>query len=83
METFRLLNDEKASKAMINLEKKITGYSSMSRTNQPNPNYINPENGDSRDERKKKKLLYRPCSCAKVYAVLYARDLQETARTNS
>ena len=33
MDTFRLLNDEKASKAMINLEKKITGYSNMSRMN--------------------------------------------------
>ena len=37
METFRLLNDEKASKAMISLE--ITGYRSMYRMNQPNPNY--------------------------------------------
>ena len=79
METFRLFNDEKASKATINLEKKITAYSSMSRMNQPNPNYINPEDGGSRDERinPKKKLLTDPA------AVLYARDQQETARTNS
>ena len=39
METFKLLNDEKASKAMINLEKKITGYSNMTRMNKPNPDY--------------------------------------------
>jgi hypothetical protein len=40
METFRLIHDEKASKAMISLEKKITGYSSMTRMKHPNPNYI-------------------------------------------
>ena len=34
------LNDEKGSKAMINLEKKITSYSNMSRMNKPNPDYI-------------------------------------------
>ena len=67
METFRLLHDEKASKAMISLEKKITGYSSMTRMNQPNPNYISPENGGSRDERvnPKKKLLTDPAAVRK------------------
>ena len=67
METFRLLNDEKASKAMISLEKKITGYNNMSRMNQPNPNYISPENGGSRDERvnPKKKLLTDPAAVRK------------------
>ena len=34
METFKLLNDEKASRAMISLEKKITGYSNMTRIGQ-------------------------------------------------
>ena len=43
METFRLLNDERASKAMINLEKKITGYSNMTGMNKPNPGYIEPD----------------------------------------
>ena len=67
METFRLLHDEKASKAMISLEKKITGYSSMARMNQPNPNYISPENGGSRDEgiNPKKKLLIDPAAVRK------------------
>ena len=37
-ETFRLLNDEKASKAMISMEKKIQGHSSMAQMNKPNPN---------------------------------------------
>ena len=62
METFRLLNDEKASKAMINLEKKITGYSNMSRMNKPNPDYIDPEKGGSKDEavNPKKILLTDP-----------------------
>ena len=67
METFRLLHDEKASKAMISLEKKITGYSSMARMNQPNPNYISPESGGSRDEgiNPKKKLLIDPAAVRK------------------
>ena len=49
METFRLPNDEKASKAMIELEKKITGYSNMSRMNKPNPDYIDPERGGPKE----------------------------------
>ena len=51
METFRLLHDEKASKAMISLEKKITGYSNMTRMNKPNPEYKDPKEGGSRDEK--------------------------------
>ena len=35
---------------MINLEKKITGYSNMTRINTPNPDYIHPEKGVSKDE---------------------------------
>ena len=45
MNTFRLLHDEKPSRAMINLEKKISGYSSISKINKPNPNFIPPEEG--------------------------------------
>jgi hypothetical protein len=49
MSTFRLLHDEKSSKAMIDMEKKITGYSSLSKLNKPNPDYKDPEEGGSRD----------------------------------
>ena len=45
MNTFRLLHDEKPSRAMINLEKKFTGYSSISKINKPNPTYIPQEEG--------------------------------------
>ena len=45
MSTFRLLHDEKPSRAMINLEKKLTGYSSISKINKPNPLYTPPEGG--------------------------------------
>ena len=50
MTTFRLLNDERPSKAMIELEKTITGYSTMAKLNKPNPAYSPPELGGSSDE---------------------------------
>ena len=57
MQTFRLLNDEKPSKAMIDLEKKITGYVSISKLNKPNPAYVSPELGGSKDEKLNPKSL--------------------------
>ena len=45
MSTFRLLHDEKPSRAMINLEKKVTGYSSISKIHKPNSLYTPPEGG--------------------------------------
>ena len=50
MSTFRLLNDERPSKAMIELEKTISGYSTIAKMNKPNPSYITPEMGGSPDE---------------------------------
>ena len=50
MTTFRLLNDERPSKAMIELEKTITGYSTIVKLNKPNPAYISPEQGGSTNE---------------------------------
>ena len=50
MSTFRLLNDERPSKAMIELEKSITGYSTIAKLNKPNPAYTPPERGGSPDE---------------------------------
>ena len=49
MNTFRLLHDEKPSRAMINLEKKLSGYSSISKINKPNPTYTPPEGGGDPD----------------------------------
>ena len=49
MNTFRLLHDEKPSRAMINLEKKLSGYSSISKINKPNPTYTPPEGGGNPD----------------------------------
>ena len=49
MSTFRLLHDERPSKAMIELEKSMTGYSTIAKLNKPNPAYISPEQGGSTD----------------------------------
>ena len=57
MQTFRLLNDEKPSKAMIDLEKKITGYCSIAKMNKPNPAYISPELGGLNDDKLNPKSL--------------------------
>ena len=45
MKTFRMVNDERPTKHMINLERKMGGYCSISRINTPNPNYVGPELG--------------------------------------
>ena len=45
MKTFRMINDERPTKHMINLERKIGGYCSVSRIKTPNPNYVGPEHG--------------------------------------
>ena len=45
MAVFRLINDEKPTRAMINLEKKIGGYCNINKINKPNPDYIPPEEG--------------------------------------
>ena len=45
MAVFRLINDEKPTRAMINLEKKIGGYCNINKINKPNPDYISPEEG--------------------------------------
>ena len=45
MKTFRMLNDERPTKHMIALEKKLGGYSSVSRINTPNTDYVRPEDG--------------------------------------
>ena len=37
MAVFRLINDEKPTRAMINLEKKIGGYCNINKINKPNP----------------------------------------------
>ena len=85
METFRLLNNEMASKAMISLEKKIQEYSSMARMNKPNPNYIPPEDGGFRDEmlNPKKTLLTDPAAVRKYMQDFIAGNLQEAARSHS
>ena len=45
IKTFRMINDERPTKHMINLERKIGGYCSVSRINTPNPNYVGPVHG--------------------------------------
>ena len=76
MEPFRLLNDEKALKAMISLEKKIQGYSSMAQMNNPDPDYIPHEDGGSRDERvnPNKTLLTDPAAIRK-YMQHFMQDI--------
>ena len=56
MSTWRLLNDEKPTRAMICLEKKICGYTSITRINKANTNY-NPTKGDNKVTNPKKILL--------------------------
>ena len=50
MKNFRMLNDERPTKHMIELEKKLGGYSSVNRINTPNPDYIPPEKGGPVDD---------------------------------
>ena len=45
MAVFRLINAEKPTKAIINLEKKIGGYCNINKLNKPNPNYVSPRDG--------------------------------------
>lgn len=40
MAVFRLVNDEKPTRAMISLEKKLGGYCNINKINQPNPDYV-------------------------------------------
>ena len=42
MHIFRLLHDEKPTKAMIDLEKKVAGYCTITKLNKPNPDYVQP-----------------------------------------
>jgi hypothetical protein len=62
LKTFRMLQDERPSKNMIELEKKISGYTSIYRINQPNPDYISPEDSGMKDNvmNPKKRLLTDP-----------------------
>ena len=48
MKTYRMLYDEKPTRQMLSLEKKLCGYTSIGKINKPNPNYIPPEKGGSR-----------------------------------
>ena len=58
MDVFRLLNDEKPTRAMINLEKKIGGYCNINKINKPNPDYTPPgEGGTHCDVTNPKRLL--------------------------
>ena len=68
MKTFRILNDERPTKYMIELEKKLSGYTSVSRINKLNPDYIPPEKGGPADEilNPKKILLTDPKEVRKV-----------------
>jgi hypothetical protein len=52
---------------MIELEKKIGGYTSIHRINKPNPDYINPEDGGMEDDVRnpKKRLLTDPAEVRK------------------
>merc|ERR1711940_205788 len=76
METFKLLNDEKASKAMISLEKKITGYSNMTRMNKPNPEYKDPKDGGSSDEKiNPRKILLTDPAAVRSYMRHYMQDI--------
>ena len=45
MAVFRLINDEKPTRAMISLEKKLGGYCNINKLNKPNPNFIPPNQG--------------------------------------
>ena len=47
MQIFRLLHDEKPSKAMIDLEKKMAGYCTITKLNKPNPGYVPPTEGNT------------------------------------
>ena len=57
MAVFRLINDEKPTRAMINLEKKIGGYCNINKINKPNPNYIPPNEGGSHCDASNPKML--------------------------
>ena len=57
MAVFRLINDEKPTRAMINLEKKIGGYCNINKINKPNPDYIPPNEGGMREVTNPKMLL--------------------------
>ena len=67
MKTFRMLND-RPTKHMTELEKKLSGYTSVSRINKPNPDYVPPEQGVPADEilNPKKFLLTDPKEVRKV-----------------
>ena len=58
MKTFRMLQDERPTRHMIALEKKLGGYASVSRINTPNPSYIPPEKGGINDEILNPKKFY-------------------------
>ena len=45
MSVFRLINDEKPTKAMISLEKKLGGDCNINKINKPNPDFIPPPQG--------------------------------------
>ena len=50
MSVFRLINDEKPTKAMISLEKKLGGYCNINKINKPNPDFIPPHRGGAHCE---------------------------------
>ena len=58
MAVFRLINDEKPTRAMINLEKKIGGYCNINKINKPNPDYTPPEEGGTHCDITKKKCSF-------------------------
>ena len=86
MNTFRLLHDEKPSRAMINLEKKLTGYSSISKINKPNPLYTPPEEGGNPNpEVNPKALLLSDPKEVRAYLRHFMQDIylkQEGLATN-
>ena len=49
MKTFRILYDEKPTRQMLSLEKKLCGYSNIGKINKQNPNFIPPEQGGEED----------------------------------
>jgi hypothetical protein len=82
LKTFRMLHDERPSNHMIELEKNIGGYTSIHRINQPNPNYISPEDGGMEDDVRnpKKRLLTDPAEVRMEmrYEEIHAINIQET-----
>ena len=60
----------------MNQEKKITGYSNMSRMNKPNPDYIDPEKGGSKNEAvNPKKILLTDPAAVRRYMRYFMQEI--------